>query len=624
MKSLVTLHLAVLQDAGLLCATNVSRDAERLITRTEHEGESFLTITLPTFVKALEKGLHDGVWPRRDMTSFAHVKGLPAFLRGFLSLVFHDDGSIRDDPDVNAIWAVRQFGNLSQKIERDCSPARVDAAYDTFIETDNELRRHFEDSNPSEQLWAAFDKVALSLFGGVFDELETSVSNFAFTPRHGPGAVADRLDHVQRWDFGYWTERLESVFPSWRYTQNTCGSAIRDLVPIEDEIPVRVIDVPKTQKTPRMIAIEPSSIQYAQQGLKRDLYRLINGGPLRFILGFTDQERNQELALAGSLDGSLATLDLSEASDRVHVDVVARLFRRWPHLGDYVMATRSMVADVRGEQHALAKFASMGSALTFPIEAMVFTIIAFMGSKGSGVPLSARAARGRISVYGDDIIVPVDAVDDVVGYLEAFGFKVNKHKSFWTGRFRESCGKEYYDGTDVSIVRLRAEVPTSRRDAALVNRFTDFRNRAYRAGLWRTVKAADEMLDRIMSIPHRLINGGVVAPFSQESEESSAQILRRRNPGSGLMARDTVLRTSWRARWNAELHIWQETYPSVKPARRPYKVDGEGGLLKWFYENQDRDDRYQIDLHEGQERAHTFRIKWVRTEVLPNTSVVGM
>ena len=67
MKSLVTLHLAVLRDAGFLCATNVSRDAERLIARTEHEGESFLTLTLPLFVKALEKGLHDGLWPRHDV-----------------------------------------------------------------------------------------------------------------------------------------------------------------------------------------------------------------------------------------------------------------------------------------------------------------------------------------------------------------------------------------------------------------------------------------------------------------------------------------------------------------------------------------------------------------------------
>ena len=605
MKSLVTLHLAVLQDAGLLCATNVSRDAERLIARTEHEGETFLTLTLPIFVKALEKGLHDGFWPRQDVTNFAHVRGLPAFLRGFLSLVFHDDGSIRDDPDVNAIWAVRQIGNLSQKIERDCTPARVDAAFDAFITTDDELRAHFEEHNPSDELWTDFDKTVLALFGGIFDQLETAVSSYDLIPRHGPGSVADRLDHPERWEFAYYTERLESVFPFWRYTVNSPAYVARDLVPIEAEIPVKVISVPKTQKTPRIIAIEPSTVQYAQQGLKQELYRLISESTLNDILGFTDQERNQKLAHEGSVSGLLATLDLSEASDRVHLEMVERLFKRWPHLRDYVLATRSLVADVRGVRKDLAKFASMGSALTFPIEAIVFTTIAFMGVQGRGKPLSARAARGSISVYGDDIVVPVDKVDAVIGNLESFGFKVNKHKSFWTGRFRESCGKEYYDGTDVSIVRLRAEVPTSRRDAALVKRFTDFRNRAYRAGLWRTVKVADEILEGVLSIPHRLTTAQDAAPFD------------------GL-ALDTVLRTKWRGRWNADLQHWTETYPSVKPVRRPYVVDGEGGLLKWFFENHDRNDQYQTDRYEGQERAHTFRIKWVRTETLPKGSVVGM
>lgn len=604
MKSLVTLHLAVLHDAGLLVATNVTRDEQTLIARAGHEGDSFLTITLPLFVKALEKGLHIGQWPQQDMSSFKHVRGLPAFLRGFLLRVFHDDGSIRDDPDANAIWAVRQIGNLSQKIERECTPERVDAAFESFINTDNELREFFEVRNPSESSWRRFQDVALMLFGGIFDELETLVAQFDLIPRHGPGAVADRLDHPSRWDFGYWTERLNSVFPSWRYMSNARGPACRDLVPMEEETPVRVISVPKTQKTPRIIAIEPSTVQFAQQGLKRELYRAIGASSLRDVLGFQDQERNQKLALEGSVTGELATLDLSEASDRVHLSVVERLLSRWPHLLDYVMATRSYSADVRGEVIRLAKFASMGSALTFPIEAIVFTTIAAMECYAPGVRLSGRLLVGRISVYGDDIVVPVDKVDAVIGGLEAFGFKVNRHKSFWSGRFRESCGKEYYAGTDVSVVRLRAEVPTSQRDAALINRFTDFRNRAYRAGLWRTVKAADEMLLSVLSIPPRHVRATELSPFNG-------------------MALDTVLPTRWRGRWNSDLHIWQESFPEARPAKTTYVVDGEGGLYKWFLENHERSDRYQTDRYEGQERATTFRIKWRKTEVMPMAEVAA-
>lgn len=590
MKSLATLHLAVLHDAGLQCAVNVSRDELTLITRQEHEGDSFLTITLPSFAKALEKGLDSGRWPRQDVLSFKHIRGLPAFLRGFLTGVFSDNGNILDEPDPDKIWAVRQICNLTAKVERDCTPERVQAAYDTYIRTDRELGEHFRRGIPGD-LWSKFDNFVHHLFGDLFDKLETRVANFDLIPRHGPGAVADRLDHVQRWDFTYWPDRLETVFPAWRYTCNVARGYFRDTVPIGQELPSRVVTVPKTQKTPRIIAIEPSSIQYAQQALKRELYAEIKNSPLGSILGFSDQERNQILARQGSISGQLATLDLSEASDRVHLAMVIRLFSKWPHLRDFVLATRSRTALVQDREIHLNKFASMGSALTFPIEAIIFTTIAWMGVSGSS-PLPVQHLTGRVSVYGDDIIVPTDKTADVIHLLDAFGFKVNTHKSFWSGRFRESCGKEYYAGHDVSIVRLRSEVPTSRRDAALINRFTDFRNRAFWAGLWRTVKLCDEILLNLIAIPHRHLT-------LRESEPTS------------VLALDTTLRTRYRAKYNLALQRYEERFPFAKPASSTYTVDGEGGLVKWFFENHDRSLQYQTDRYESQERAHTFRIKWV-------------
>jgi hypothetical protein len=605
LKSLVTLHLAVLRDAGLLCDTTIERDAETLIARWEHEGDSYLTITLPLFVKALERGLRDGVWPKRTLTEFGHRRGLPVFLRGFLLRVFDEDGQIKDAPDANAIWAVRQIGNLTQKIERDCTPARVEAAFQSFIRTDSELEQHYRDFPPDSTDVTLLMKSRDFLFGDVLDRCEKLIASFDLIPRHGPGAVADRLKHPERWDFPYWTERLESVFPSWRYTSNLPSYRSMPPVPLESEIPVRVIAVPKTQKTPRLIAIEPSAMQFAQQGLKAELYRSINQSWLKDVLGFTDQERNQRLALAGSVDGSLATLDLSEASDRVAFPLVEKFLERWPHTLDFVSATRSGSADVNGSIMPLFKFASMGSALTFPIEAMVFTAIAHAGLVVAGDKRSTTRSEipGILSVYGDDIIVPVTAVDPVIRLLETFGFKVNGNKSFWTGRFRESCGKEYYAGTDVSIVRLRADFPSSRDDAALIGRLTDFRNRAYRAGLWGTVKIVDDALAGVLSIPPRHVDEVDQSPFD------------------GL-ALDTVIVPRWRGRYDPDLQTWFERYPSVRSSGDPAVYDGEGGLLKWFLENHERSDQYQTDRFESQERAHTFRIKWVRAERLPKRSVV--
>jgi hypothetical protein len=304
------------------------------------------------------------------------------------------------------------------------------------------------------------------------------------------------------------------------------------------------------------------------------------------------------MARLGSISGALATLDLSEASDRVHVDVVHHLFERWPHLRDFVFATRSRMADVQGEVIHLEKFASMGSALTFPIEAMIFTVIASMGISGDGNPIPTRELHGSLSVYGDDIIVPTDAVSDVIDNLELFGFKVNGHKSFWTGWFRESCGEEYYRGHSVSTVKLRADVPTSRRDAALTRRFTDFRNRCFRAGLWRAVKAADDLLAKFISIPPRHVVEQIAAP-------------------ANILALDSMIRPAWKGSYDPHLQIWKTRYPSVKADPLPYMVDGESGLLKWFFENHEVDFHHQRDIYESQERAHTFRIKWAGIESLP-------
>jgi hypothetical protein len=56
----------------------------------------------------------------------------------------------------------------------------------------------------------------------------------------------------------------------------------------------------------------------------------------------------------------------------------------------------------------------------------------------------------RVSVYGDDIIVPSAAAGRLAGLLEYLGFTPNAKKSYATGPFRESCGKHYYLGHDIT------------------------------------------------------------------------------------------------------------------------------------------------------------------------------
>jgi hypothetical protein len=391
-------------------------------------------------------------------------------------------------------------------------------------------------------------------------------------PKHGPGATAERLQGNAKYLQREWPSRLDKVFPHWEYLISSYRylNDIADTVLLEPgaERPVRVISVPKTQKTPRIIAIEPTCMQYMQQGLMEVFVESIEGHDKHsWIVGFLDQQPNQLLAQEGSLTGKLATLDLSEASDRVSNQLVIEMLDRHTLTREAVQACRSTKADVPGHGVLrLAKFASMGSALTFPMEALVFSTLIFLAiEKEQRVPLTlsrVKAFQGKVRVYGDDIIVPVEYVRSVIEYLELFGFKVNSGKSFWNGSFRESCGRDFYDGHDVSIVRVRTRLPSSLRSVPEIVSTVSLRNQLYKAGLWQSVKFLDSWLE------------GVLRHFPVVGEQSQ------------LLGRHTAL-----ALPEYEMHRYLHS-PIVKgyvvTGRPPVsKLDGSGALMKFFLKRGD-------------------------------------
>lgn len=590
MKSLLTLHLEVLASEGEHCCVTTGLDKLALVRRFENEGESFLTIVLPTFGKALEKGLAEGVFPLQDVTGFSHSRGLPVLMSGFLKRIFGRDGVLLADPDADCIRAVRQICYATYKVEVDCSPKRVKAALDQYVSTDEDLRM-LPSRLPAGEV-ERFCAQANSLFRGLFSFLETKIASFQLIPSHGPGAVAERYSPEEKWQLTGWPERLEGVFPKWRYGSYYPKWDVEDHEPMGSELPVRVVTVPKTQKTPRIIAIEPVVMQYAQQALKDEIYDFVGDSVLGRILGFDDQTRNQEMARVASITGSHATLDLSEASDRVHWWLVQQMVRDFPHLRDFLSATRSRSADVPGHGVIpLTKYASMGSALTFPIEAMVFLTLAAMGVNAGGrTPLSPGFMPGKISVYGDDIIVPTDTTSNVIHTLELFGFKVNRSKSFWSGSFRESCGKEYYNGVDVTVVRQKQLWPSHSSDATRIAGLVDLRNRLFRAGMWKVTRTLDREIKKWVRPAY--------CGFSGET-----------------LALSTTLSPSGVLRFNPHLQREEIRVPRLVPIRKVWAVDGEPGLLKWFLEAEKRKLPAFGPQEPSQERATAFSIHsgWVPT-----------
>ncbi len=595
MKSLNAFLRVLLQDLGERCDVSTDQDLKRILARVEHEGDSFLTITLPTFGKAFERALADGRVADDHFAGFSRHGGLPRFLGGFLQLVFNrSTGVLLDEPSVDAIRSIRQLTLLCGKVLLPCSDERRSAAFDTFIRCEQELEDAMRSLSPERE--QAFIRTAKVLFREVFTEVDLAVYNHDLSPRHGPGSTAEKLLGNQKYNLSEWTSRLEEVFPAGEFalaswSHFTLLDGFRFLEP-GDERPVRVVDVPKTLKTPRIIAIEPACVQFMQQALMVKIVEgLESSDSLSPLIGFSDQIPNREMAREGSISGALATLDLSEASDRVSNRLVQDLLIHHPHLAAGVDATRSRNADVPGHGVIpLSKFASMGSALCFPFEAMVFlTIVVSRIAWELGTPVTGKLIKslhGRVRVYGDDIIAPVEFVEAVREELEAFGLRVNVSKTFGSGNFRESCGGDYFAGADVTPARLRRPFPSSLRHTEEIVSACSLRNQLFHLGYAQAVAWLDELLGRILPVyPEVSPDSPALGRHTYEPLQGSRMCVRLHRP----LIKACVVKV-------------------VTPSDR---LDDHGALLKFFLQRKAVPLQSDHLRYAGRARSARITTRWI-------------
>jgi hypothetical protein len=514
LKSLVELLELLVLDCARKIGARVHRDVETLRWRSEHEGDSFITITLPTFSRDLERslaegGIAPGAWP-----SFGKTRaGIPEFLQGFLCNVFDESGHLLDEPSIDCIVAVRQICLFGKKVRRDCAEERTEDAIRRFVECDQ------SEPNIDASIWEVYGQVCDVLMGEA-EELEAIFDNDAllmerFKPHHGPRATQEKIASNQKWVFKRWHTRLSHAgftycrFAAPRGTDDgnvslrEYESGVKVVEPW-DEAPVRVVTVPKTLKSPRIIGVEPVCMQYIQQGIKDLVVRFLERSWMTAgHVNFTDQLLNRELARNSSRTGELATIDMSDASDRVTVAHVERLLQTKPALKKAIFACRSSRAKLpSGEVITLKKFASMGSAMCFPMEALVFfasIIAARLHAAGGRVDRRTVHQMGRsVYVYGDDLLFPSDEAPAISEGLEALGHKLNRSKSFWTGKFRESCGMDAYDGVEVTPTYLRSDCPADRTDASGLVSSVATANQLYSAGYTQCASALREAVESIL------------------------------------------------------------------------------------------------------------------------------
>jgi hypothetical protein len=214
----------------------------------------------------------------------------------------------------------------------------------------------------------------------------------------------------------------------------------------------QVITVPKNAKTDRVIAKEPDMNMYVQKGIGGVIRRRLK----RVGVDLDDQSLNQRLALEGSITGQLATVDLSAASDSVALELCRELLPPdWMTAIETCRSPQGVLPS--GDIVVYQKVSSMGNGFTFELEALIFWALIH------AVLDYHSTIERRVAVYGDDLIFSVDMYEPVVDLLSFCGFTVNEKKSFATGKFRESCGKHYFAGRDVTPFYCREAVDTPER-----------------------------------------------------------------------------------------------------------------------------------------------------------------
>lgn len=436
------------------------RTQQYCLRRLHCEGITFLTVTLSKLASSVLAAIEHGsiLAVKHELTCFRWKGNALVHFDELLCKLFNKNGSVRSELCTVTLWQVRQLSHYMFKLNLDFSDEQIITAEDGFLKIEAELK-----GDPWDIGFANSMRKNLETHYK-FPEYSDVLS--ASRPRCGPGTFSSQIKGKLPW----YAQKATGQFADGCLRRDTPISGYFKQMPSKQGVSFvdrdtsecsEVLFVPKDSRGPRTIVREPffalkgqmSFFDYFSSFFERASKRRIN---------FTDQGVNRTLAEQGSKTGEWATLDLKDASDRVSYSLVKSLSRYIPALRFFLRFRTSEAKLPSGERIRLNKLAGMGSGLTFVWLALIcHTSIATEISQRTGLTFSQ--ASDNVFVYGDDIVVRSCHVGYAQDALSKVGLHVNTKKSFYrkvlgvATCFRESCGGDYYAGTDVGITRLKMQ-----------------------------------------------------------------------------------------------------------------------------------------------------------------------
>jgi len=481
---------------SLSSAKDLAMDLRTLRSRAHSEGLSFLTKTLPVLGRAFDKGLESGTLhlPRAFKREHGSVNR-PAFMQAYFRVVFDDDGHLLDNPDVFAIKHIRQTMFMFYKLAVPFSRDAEERVISSFVSTELELQSF---SVPISDV----NDLASWIIEDIFLDFDPK----DIRPKHGPGAVAtgERLD--QKWTFSRYYSDLHREYPFSQFMRTNFDHTLdswdeMDSLERRESGVAKVVLVPKDSRGPRLISCEPLEYQFIQQGLGRKIVDWLENHPLTSgRVNFSSQQINRDLALISSVDKSYSTLDLKDASDRNSLDLMRYLFSSRIDIIRCLESCRTTATRLPdGSVVPLKKFAPMGSACCFPIEAISFWAIC-VAARCVAERLTVSDVAASTFVYGDDIIIPTHSAEVVIQALSNAGLIVNVDKSCIIGNFRESCGMDAFAGIEVTPTRVRTLWSDLASDGSAYTSYASYMNNLFMKGYEKCFDFLKGALERVYGV----------------------------------------------------------------------------------------------------------------------------
>ena len=580
MKSPIELLRSLLNDFKRLDpdVKGLERDIITLEKRFDHEGYGFLSVALPAYGLALQQGLSSGRFC--CPLGFSKVKGgmLPRLFVGLSSEVFDPiTGLLRESVDSGKLKSLYQVLFLFKKIQ-------LSEESNDKLHTKAVAGFFSNDTIATEVVFPDSRQYTLRVLARTMMPKLRSYDFDDSWCKHGPGAVKEGLKANQKWsavadavfagvfrsdDFGF--DQFGLTFPQSDLSSDDGWSLPVLPQPLQSfdyrasSNSARLISVPKNSTSNRTITVEPVLNQFVQQGLNTALREaILSCSVLKQCLALSDQTKNQQLALEGSLNGKWSTIDLKSASDLLSVKLTDLVFSSFEDFYPRMMGCRTPCVNDGFTDVKLGKFAGMGNALTFPVQSITFTLLAICAildqlSLRITKKNAERVARS-VRVYGDDIIVESKYSSSVVNWLTSFGLKVNENKSFLVGNFKESCGVDAFRGVDITPIYAKAVPDHTSTDPKDIARMVSLSNQFWMGGYY---SASD-------CIKH-------------EVEERLGYALPLVSKYSSALGWHSRRDASYATRWCNKLHQLLVRAPVIKSLKRRDPLDGYPALLKFFH-----------------------------------------